>query len=48
MNHEEPTDVSLDLDSLASHTFITGSTGTGKSTTTYKILYEALRKKVGF
>ena len=28
----------LDIDSLASHTFITGSTGSGKSNTVYGIL----------
>lgn len=30
--------VNLDVNSLASHTFITGSTGTGKSNTVYQIL----------
>lgn len=38
MQEEENTDVSLDIDSLASHTFITGSTGSGKSNTIYGIL----------
>lgn len=31
-------DISLDVNSLTSHVFITGSTGTGKSNTTYKML----------
>ncbi|MBQ5989317.1 MAG: DUF87 domain-containing protein [Oscillospiraceae bacterium] len=48
MHHEENTVVELDLNSLASHTFITGSTGSGKSNTVYQILNEASRKKVNF
>ena len=32
--------VMLDRDSLTAHTFITGSTGSGKSNTVYKLLYE--------
>ena len=36
--------VKLDLDSLASHTFVTGSTGSGKSNTVYKILNEAVER----
>ena len=43
MNREEPVKVELSLDSLASHTFITGSTGSGKSNTVYRILSEASR-----
>ena len=38
MGAETQTDVMLDVDSLASHTFITGSTGSGKSNTIYGIL----------
>ncbi len=41
MNHVESTDVDLKLNSLASHTFITGSTGSGKSNTVYRLLGEA-------
>lgn len=48
MHHEENTTVELDLNSLASHTFITGSTGSGKSNTVYQILNEASGKEVGF
>lgn len=48
MYHEENTTVGLDLNSLASHTFVTGSTGAGKSNTIYKILSEARRKRVKF
>lgn len=38
MNHKEETPVNLSVKSLASHTFVTGSTGTGKSNTIYQIL----------
>lgn len=41
MNHEENNRVSLSKQSLASHTFITGSTGSGKSNTVYQILKKA-------
>lgn len=48
MNHEERADVSLALKSLASHVFITGSTGSGKSNTVYQILNEAVENDVKF
>lgn len=48
MNHEENLNVSLDADSLASHTFITGSTGSGKSNTVYQMLSELKRRGVTF
>ena len=48
MNHEETTKVSLTSNSLASHTFITGSTGSGKSNTIYQILNEAKSDNVKF
>lgn len=38
MGHETGTEVELDCDSLTMHTFITGSTGAGKSNTVYEIL----------
>ena len=38
MNHVENTPVELSLESLRSHTFITGSTGAGKSNAVYHIL----------
>ncbi len=41
MNHVETVDVEISKQSLASHLFITGSTGSGKSNTVYKILSEA-------
>lgn len=40
--------VNLDLESLSMHTFITGSTGSGKSNTIYQILSELIRNKVCF
>ncbi len=40
MNHEETANVRLNKNSLTSHTFITGSTGSGKSNTVYQLLKE--------
>ena len=40
MHKEESGEVRLDADNLTAHTFITGSTGSGKSTTIYKLLDE--------
>ncbi len=37
--------VSLDVESLSAHCFITGSTGSGKSNTTYKILDELIAQR---
>lgn len=48
MNHIEQLPAKISLESLASHTFITGSTGTGKSNTVYKILNEVQQKGVKF
>ncbi|MBR3623974.1 MAG: DUF87 domain-containing protein, partial [Selenomonadaceae bacterium] len=42
------TRVKLDLESLTMHTFITGSTGSGKSNTVYKLLSEAKKHKIPF
>ena len=41
MNHVETMDVEISKKSLASHVFVTGSTGSGKSNTVYKIISEA-------
>lgn len=38
MGTENDTSVKLDINSLAMHTFVTGSTGSGKSNTVYEIL----------
>lgn len=43
MHHEEASVFELDKKSLASHTFITGSTGSGKSNTIYQILKETTK-----
>lgn len=48
MHREEPVDVALDLQSLASHMFVTGSTGAGKTNTVCRILDEATRKDIKF
>ena len=40
MGTKENTPVDLDVKSLAMHTFITGSTGSGKSNTVYQIIRE--------
>lgn len=44
MHHEENQEVKLDSKSLCSHTFITGSTGSGKSNTVYQLLSEIKNK----
>ena len=48
MNHEEKIPVFLQRRSLASHTFITGSTGSGKSNTVYQMLAEAYKNGIPF
>ena len=48
MNHEENTGVALSKRSLCSHTFITGSTGSGKSNTVYQILNEVIEAGAKF
>lgn len=48
MNHVEQNRVRLAKKSLASHTFITGSTGSGKSNTVYQIIRQARKNDVKF
>lgn len=48
MRHTESSSVNLDMDSLASHTFITGSTGTGKSNVIYQLLSKLKDNSVKF
>ena len=48
MRHKEDQSVCLLTDSLASHTFITGSTGAGKSNTIYHLLDELDKQDVRF
>ena len=48
MNHEESVPVKLSKNSLTGHTFITGSTGSGKSNTVYQILNECSKQNTKF
>lgn len=48
MHHEENNSVFLEKNSLASHAFITGSTGSGKSNTVYGILDKARKDGTKF
>lgn len=49
MGSEDKTSpVNLNVDSLAMHTFITGSTGSGKSNTVYQILRELHKNNIKF
>ena len=48
MGTKEDTPVDLDVKSLAMHTFITGSTGSGKSNTVYQIIRELKKQQVSF
>lgn len=48
MHAEEELPVRLDADSLASHTFVTGSTGSGKSNTVYRLLSEFIKYEIRF
>mgnify|MGYP005762500591 FL=1 len=48
MGEKEPARVKLDLESFRSHCFITGSTGSGKSNTTYRILDEMIEYDIPF
>lgn len=48
MGNTENTKVNLDLKSLAMHTFITGSTGSGKSNTVYQMIRELKKQNVNF
>ena len=48
MNHTEKTPVLLSMRSLASHTFVTGSTGAGKTNTVCRILEQAWENGAGF
>lgn len=48
LNSRTPIPVQLDLRSLTMHTFITGSTGSGKSNTVYHILDELSQRKIPY
>jgi hypothetical protein len=45
---EKDVKVNLDVDSFTSHCFVTGSTGSGKSNTTYGLLYSFYEKNIPF
>lgn len=47
-NVSEDTPIKLDVDSLAKHTFITGTTGSGKSNTMYLLLTDLYKKSKKF
>ena len=48
LGRDTDTDVQLNLNSLTMHTFITGSTGSGKSNTVYQLLSELSSRGVHF
>ena len=48
MRHEESNRVELDLDSLTSHAFVTGSTGAGKTNTILELLSKSKSQGVKF
>ena len=48
MGKEEGTEVSLNLNSFTSHCFVTGSTGSGKSNTTYGLLERFIENEIPF
>ncbi|MBO5273750.1 MAG: DUF87 domain-containing protein, partial [Clostridia bacterium] len=45
---QENIDVSLDLEEFRAHCFITGSTGSGKSNTTYRLIESFIEKNINF
>lgn len=48
MRKDEESKVSLDIESLSSHLFVTGSTGTGKSNAIYQIIHKLYNKGIHF
>lgn len=48
MGKREQAEIEIDVESLASHMLITGTTGAGKSNTVYQVLSEARKKGVRF
>ena len=48
LTEELETPVELDIDSLTMHTFVTGSTGSGKSNTVYQLLNELSKKQIPY
>lgn len=48
MGKTENTEVKLDLNSFTAHCFVTGSTGSGKSNTTYGLLHQMIENGIKF
>lgn len=48
MGKEETTETLLNLDTFASHVFICGTSGSGKSNTTYNLLQKMIENKIPF
>ena len=48
MGKTENTEVKLDLNSFTAHCFVTGSTGSGKSNTTYGLLHQMIKNNIKF
>ena len=48
LGSDEKSKVNLNVNSLVSHTFITGSTGSGKSNTVYNIISELSKRDINF
>lgn len=48
MGHRENGEINLDIESLSSHTLVTGSTGSGKSNTVYQMLNGLLDNHITF
>lgn len=48
LGEKKDTDVEIDVDSMTMHTFVTGSTGSGKSNAVYGILKEIEKKGIPF
>ena len=48
LGNDEVKPVDIDIDKISEHIFITGSTGTGKSNTTYHLINELMKKNIKF
>jgi hypothetical protein len=48
LGNDEKNHVCIDIEKISEHVFVTGSTGTGKSNTTYHLMYELMKKNKNF